>query len=153
MILDKFLKPCHCATVANSFSFLLHTFTLSHNTYLFFYFSHTVVWVPHGLAWPGPFTTSSYPNLCLTTMSTAFCCVGRILVVDRSRRVPPVPRCPADEDDNYHSFHTQGRTEVSPLAVFYSYYFVTVDGETWILGFIEWGNLFISEIVCFWTAS
>lgn len=76
-----------------------------------------------GVTWPGPASTiRSHPNLCLTPLSTTFCHVGHILVVDQSRPVPPVPPCPVDEDGNSHSFHPRGKTEVSQLVVFYLYY-------------------------------
>lgn len=58
------------------------------------------------------------PNLCLTALSATFCHVGRILVVDQSRPVPPVHQRPIDEDGNSHSFHPREKTEVSHLGSF-----------------------------------
>lgn len=75
-------------------------------------FSHCDV----GATWPGPAsTTSSLPKRRLTLLSTTFCHVGRILVADQCRPVPPVPPCLAEEGGNSHSFHPREKTEVSPV--------------------------------------
>lgn len=103
-----------------------------------------------GATWVGPASTiRSCPNLYFTPLSTTFCHVGRILVVDQSRPVPPVPPCPVDEDANYHNFHLRGKTEVSHQVALYLHYRVTVCKYT----SIEWGNLYISWIVCFCSVS
>lgn len=103
------------------------SFTFCNQTFPVLLFSHCDV----GATWPGPASDiRSRPNLCLTPLSTTFCHVGRILVVDQSRPVPPVPPCPVDEDGNSHSFHPRGKTEVSHLDLFYLYYRVTVCEET-----------------------
>ena len=98
-----------------------------------------------GATWPGPASTIS-SNLCLTPVSTTFSHIGRILVVDQSRPVPPVPPCPADEVGNSHSFHPQGRREVSHLVC--SSVCITVLMS--VLGVsIEQGHVFISVVLTF----